>query len=198
MKMRIDRRKIPPIIKRTSIPIISAGIGLCLIPSIVLGSGVALMNGQGGFWGTLLSIITNKMFYTAITSWFVAQGAKVVIFVIKNRRMDFRLFVGTGGMPSSHVAFVTSIAFIMGFEAGWTSPTFMLTLGLSIIIITDAVGVRRAAGRTAAALNRLVDDLYQTGEVKEERLKELLGHTPVEAIVGGIIGVGTTIAFYVR
>ena len=196
--MRINWSRIVPLIKLSSFPLITVMIGFYLIPSIILGNGEALEPTQAGVWGAFLSVITNKMFYTVIASWFVAQGSKVVIFVIKNRRMDFRLFVGTGGMPSSHVAFVTSIAAVIGFETGWTSPTFMMMLGLSVIIITDAVGMRRAAGRTAAALNRIVDDIYKTGEVKEERLKELLGHTPVEAIVGGIIGVSTAIITYAR
>ena len=195
--MKSNRKRMSWVIKIILLPIILIVIGLYLAPSALMGD-----EGPGAeakrSWGTLLSVITNRMVYTAVTSWLVAQGTKIIIFVIKNRRMDFRLFVGTGGMPSSHVAFVTSLAAIMGFETGWTSPTFILMLGLSFIFITDAVGVRRAAGRTAAALNRLVDDLSQTGEIREERLKELLGHTPVEAIVGGIMGVATTMAFYAR
>lgn len=142
-------------------------------------------------------IINAKIFYVTTIGWAVAQSLKVLIYYIRQHRIDFRLFVGTGGMPSSHSAFVSTMATSIGFTAGWDSPVFLLALGLAVIIMSDAAGVRRAAGQQAKILNAIMDDLYSSKPVPQKRLKELLGHTPVQVFVGAFLGIGVAILFYV-
>ena len=138
----------------------------------------------------------SKILYSTSTAWAVAQGLKVLIYYIRYHKIDFRLFVGTGGMPSSHSAFVSCLAAAIGFETHWNSPVFYLALGMAIIIMSDAAGVRRAAGQQAKILNAILDDLYSARPVGQQRLKELLGHTPVQVFVGAILGVLVAFAFY--
>ncbi|MGQ9629586.1 MAG: divergent PAP2 family protein [bacterium] len=140
-------------------------------------------------------IITSRIFYTMISSWLIASVIKMWLYSLRYHKINFKLLVETGGMPSSHTAFVVGLAASVGFEAGWSSPAFLAMLGLAIIVISDAVGVRRAVGKQAEILNQMVDELYETGSITEGRLKELLGHTPIEAIVGGLIGLGTALMF---
>ena len=126
-----------------------------------------------------------------ISAVIVAQIAKFFVHLIWKRKVDLRLFTTTGGMPSSHTAGVialsTSIALIDGFD----SLAFAISLGFSLVIMQDAAGLRRAAGKTAATLNRLVDEFVQKNqEVKPyAALKELLGHTPLEVFCGMILGI---------
>jgi acid phosphatase family membrane protein YuiD len=145
----------------------------------------------------LHQIVNAKIFYVTTIGWAVAQSLKVLIFYIRQHRIDFRLFVGTGGMPSSHSAFVSTMAASIGFTAGWDSPVFLLALGLAVIIMSDAAGVRRAAGQQAKILNAIIDDLYSSKPVPPKRLKELLGHTPVQVLVGALLGIGVAVLFYV-
>ena len=141
-------------------------------------------------------IISAKIFYSTATAWAVAQGLKVLIYYVRHRKLNFRLFVGTGGMPSSHSAFVSCMATTIGLEAGWTSPVFLLALGVAIVIMFDAASVRRAAGLQAKILNEIMDDLYSSKPVPPKKLKELLGHTPFQVIVGAFIGIGVGLLFY--
>jgi len=134
--------------------------------------------------------VANKIFITTFSAWAFAQTLKVVLHFISHRRIDFRLLVGTGGMPSSHTAFVSALATSIGLACGWNSPLYLVTLGFTIVVITDAVGVRRAAGKQARLLNRMIDEMYkQEDEDFPERLKELLGHTPIEAAAGILLGI---------
>lgn len=134
-------------------------------------------------------IVTTKIFYVTFFTWFVAQTLKVLFFYAAKKKFDFRLFVGTGGMPSSHTAAVTALAMCIGLTTGWSSPIFMVALCFCIVVISDAMGVRHAAGKQAVILNKIMDEMW-TNEFKyEKRLKEWLGHTPMEAIAGLIIGI---------
>ena len=144
----------------------------------------------------LHQIVDAKIFYVTTIGWAVAQGLKVLIYFIRHHKIDFRLFVGTGGMPSSHSAFVSTMATSIGFTAGWDSPVFLLALGLAVIIMSDAAGVRRAAGQQAKILNGIIDDLYSSKPVPPKRLKELLGHTPVQVFVGALLGIVIAMFFY--
>ncbi len=131
-----------------------------------------------------------------VLGWFVAQGLKVLIYWYRHHKIDFRLFVGTGGMPSSHSSFVSSLSAAIGLEAGWNSPAFILSLGMALVIMSDAAGVRRAAGQQAQILNQILDDLNRSKPFPHTRLKELLGHTPVQVFVGAFIGI--VVAFLVH
>lgn len=139
---------------------------------------------------------TFKILYVTSLAWAVAQGLKVLIYYVRNRKFNFRLFVGTGGMPSSHSAYVCSLATALGIETGWDSPVFLLSVGMAIVIMTDAAGVRRAAGQQAKILNEIMEDLNRSKPVPQQRLKELLGHTPVQVIVGAFLGIAIAAVFY--
>jgi len=127
----------------------------------------------------------------ALVSWAVAQGSKVLIEVLSYRKVDLKRFVGSGGMPSSHSAFVMALSTGIGKLEGWESPLFAIALSFAFVVMYDAAGVRRAAGKQAEILNIIIKDVIEHKVLKEERLKELIGHTRIEVIIGGIIGVIT-------
>lgn len=137
----------------------------------------------------------NKIFVTVLAAWLIAQGAKVFLGVITEKRFNFRWFVDTGGMPSSHAATVSALATAIGLNYGIKHPLFAVTLVFAWIILMDAQGFRRSAGKQAEILNMVLDDIYWKKKVREERLKELLGHTPVEVFMGAIIGILVAIIF---
>ena len=124
-----------------------------------------------------------------IVAWAIAQVAKVAYRSVQQRRLDLRVLAEMGGMPSSHTAMVAALTTAVGRINGVTSPLFAIALIFSLVVAYDAAGVRRAAGRQAAVLNRLVEDLVAQRGIQEERLRELLGHTPVEVLVGVALGV---------
>ena len=142
----------------------------------------------------LADLLGNPTLEIALVAWLLAQSLKVFHTLITERRLNFRRFVGAGGMPSSHSAFVTSLATGVGLHTGWDSPVTALACVFAMIVMYDAAGVRRAAGKQAQILNQIVDDLYHGGRVREDRLKELLGHTPVEVFAGAILGILVAIA----
>ena len=124
-----------------------------------------------------------------LVAWAIAQAAKVILTSVRQKRLNLRVLAETGGMPSSHAAIVMGLTAAIGKHAGVTTPQFAIALIFSFVVMYDAAGLRRAAGRQAAVLNRLVEDLVNMRGVQEQRLRELLGHTPVEVLVGGVIGV---------
>jgi len=130
---------------------------------------------------------------TTLSAWVVAQVIKVSIGVIREKRFDFRWFVGTGGMPSSHAAGASCLATAVGLKYGFDGVYFALAASFAIVVMFDAQGVRRATGRQARILNKITEDIYWQGKINENRLRELVGHTPVEVIVGFLLGV--TIGF---
>ena len=130
-----------------------------------------------------------------IVAWVLAQGFKVLNYYFKHHKINFRLFVGTGGMPSSHSSFVTSLATAIGFESGFDSSVFYLAMGMALIIMSDAAGVRRAVGQQATILNEMMDDLYQDKPIPPTRVKELLGHTPTQVFAGAFWG-SVAVLFY--
>lgn len=141
-------------------------------------------------------IIKNKIFMTTLSAWVIAQSIKVGIGVIREKKFDFRWFVGTGGMPSAHAAGASCLGTAIGFEYGFDSIYFALAAAFAIVVMFDAQGVRRAAGKQARILNKITEDIYWQGRIPESRLRELIGHTPVEVIVGFLLG--TVIAILTR
>lgn len=120
---------------------------------------------------------------------FFAQVIKFFIFTIKSKKINFKIFTTTGGMPSSHSAGVMGLATSVGLIERWDSIVFAIAIGFALITMYDAAGVRRAAGKTAACLNRMMDDFYKHDvQALGGKLKELLGHTPLEVIMGAIFG----------
>ncbi|MEW6075004.1 MAG: divergent PAP2 family protein [Candidatus Omnitrophota bacterium] len=140
--------------------------------------------------------IHNKIFITTLLSWFIAQCIKVGIGIIRFRKFDFRWFVGTGGMPSSHSAGASCLAAAVGFQYGFDSVFFALAASFTIVVMFDAQGVRRAAGKQARILNRIMEDIYWQKRIEDNRLRELIGHTPIEVIAGFLLGIG--IAYLAR
>jgi acid phosphatase family membrane protein YuiD len=124
-----------------------------------------------------------------VTAWLIAQVIKVMEDSLRHRRFDLRRLASAGGMPSSHTALVLSLTTVIGSKRGLNSPEFAISAIFSVVVMYDATGVRRAAGRQAAVLNRIIDDLFHREGIREERLRELLGHTPVEVIAGALLGI---------
>lgn len=134
-------------------------------------------------------IFYNKVFMVALVAWAVAQTSKVIILLITTKKLDFGRLVGSGGMPSSHSAFVTSLSTGIGLIYGWESPVFAVALAFSLVVMYDAAGVRRSAGKQAEILNIIIIEVIEHKGLKEERLKELIGHTPIEVFAGAILGI---------
>ena len=125
-----------------------------------------------------------------VASAFFAQVIKFILFTIKTRRVNFKIFSTTGGMPSSHSAGVMGLSTIVGIIQGFDSALFAVSLGFSLIIMYDAAGLRRAAGKTEACLHKMMDDFYHHDmQAAGGKLKELLGHTPLEVFVGAVFGI---------
>jgi len=124
-----------------------------------------------------------------LVAWTIAQTAKVLIYSIREHRLNLRVLAVTGGMPSSHSAIVMGMTTAVGKYAGITSAPFAIALIFSFVVMYDAAGVRRAAGRQAAVLNRVVQDLVHMRGMQEAELRELLGHTPVEVLIGAVLGI---------
>ena len=127
---------------------------------------------------------------TCILAWFIAQLLKVIFTVIKDRKIDFTRFVGSGGFPSSHSSLVTSLSTAVGLIDGFDSTGFAVTVVLALVVMYDAAGVRRAAGQQASILNKIVEEWEHADFAKtDKRLKELLGHTPKEVFAGAVLGI---------
>lgn len=144
----------------------------------------------------LSQIFKNRVLITAVLAWFIAQALKVTLGIIKEKRFDFRWFIGPGGMPSSHAAGATALAFSVGLNYGFNSAVFALAATFAVVVMFDAQGVRRATGKQAQILNKVMEDIYWRGKTKEDRLRELIGHTPIEVIIGMILGI--IVAFLIR
>ncbi len=136
-----------------------------------------------------IQFIQNKYIYIPILLWFCIQLFKLLYDLFKTKKFNFKRILGAGGMPSSHSAVVTSLATLIGKYEGADTPLFALSFIVAFIVMYDACGVRRAAGKQAALLNKLVDTPGLTGVQVSEKLVEVLGHTPVQVIVGALIGV---------
>ena len=148
----------------------------------------------------LKQTIANKgyeVILCGLASAFFAQIVKFMLFTLKNRKINFKIFTTTGGMPSAHSAGVMGLSTTIGIIQGFDSILFSAALGFSLIIMYDAAGVRRAAGKTAASLNRMMEDFYHHDlQAVGGKLKELLGHTPLEVFVGATFGVLFAFAFH--
>ena len=134
-------------------------------------------------------LLQNSVLWISVIAWFIAQTLKVILTLLAKRRFDIKRFVGSGGMPSSHSAFVVSMATSIGQVHGYNSVSFALSTAFALVVMYDAAGVRRAAGRQEAVLNDIIDMLQAKKGLSEKKLKELIGHTPIEVIVGAVLGI---------
>jgi acid phosphatase family membrane protein YuiD len=132
---------------------------------------------------------TNPILYRTCLAWLVAQGSKVILAWIKAGRFSWERVTGAGGMPSTHSAVVSSLAAGVIRVTGFRSPYTAITVVFALIVMYDATGVRQAAGKQAEALNKMIGHFMLHGHIGEEPLKELLGHTRVEVLVGALVGI---------
>lgn len=138
-----------------------------------------------------------EVIFCGILSAFIAQGLKLFTFAFVNKKFDFKIFTTTGGMPSSHSAGVMAVTTSVGLIQGFDSLIFAVALTYALVTTYDAAGIRRAAGKQAECLNRIMDDFYKHDVTAiGGRLKELLGHTPFEVFVGSALGI--VLALYIH
>lgn len=137
----------------------------------------------------LEALVTNKYIYIPLLVWFFIQLFKVIWDLVETKKFNFKRILGAGGMPSSHSAVVMCLSVMVGKEYGFGSSVFALALIFAIVVMYDAAGVRRAAGKQAALLNKIVDTPGLSLPQVQERLVEVLGHTPTQVFIGAIIGI---------
>ena len=146
----------------------------------------------------LLELITNPFLLTSLSSWFAAQVLKTIIHTIETKKLDFERLVGDGGMPSGHSATVTSLSAFCGLHFGFGSFQFAVTAILAIIVCHDAMGVRLETGKQAEVINELTKtiELLSSKEWTQEKLKEFVGHTPIQVLAGILLGIVNAIVMY--
>jgi hypothetical protein len=135
-----------------------------------------------------LEVFNNPILGITLLAPFIAQLIKLPLDFILTRRWNWSLILEPGGMPSSHSALITAAAHSIGLWVGFASPLYALAFGLCIIVIYDATGIRRQAGMHAEIINRMIQDLASGHPLKSQELREVLGHTPLEALAGVFIG----------
>ena len=146
----------------------------------------------------LTGILRNPVLIGALIAWSLSQGSNLPIEYLRFRRWNWSLLLSTGGMPSSPTTLVTAIAHGTGMVQGFDSPAFAIAVALAMVVMYDATGIRRQAGLHAEMINAMVQDLMEGHPLKQEKLAEVLGHSPAEAFVGLILGlVASTITVLV-
>jgi len=140
-------------------------------------------------------IITNKVLIIPICSWAIAQLLKVIVLLIQKKRLDIHYFVISGGMPSSHSALVSALATAVAWTEGLGSVVFGISAIFALIIMYDAAGIRQSVGQQTVVLNRILQELRTRRPVAElgRDLRELVGHTPFQVIIGGSLGVAVAV-----
>lgn len=131
----------------------------------------------------------------AATAWFIAQAIKMILSFIENKQIDWSLATASGGMPSSHTAFVIAATTMIGKTEGMESSMFALAVVLSIVVMYDAMNVRRAVGHMGQTLNQIINNINKSGKVNVENVKEILGHSPLQVLAGLVLGLVVGMAF---
>lgn len=142
---------------------------------------------------TIQQLMSNHILMIALLSWFFAQVFKVILTLINEKRLDLSKFIASGGMPSSHSSFTTALAIGVGQTHGYNSSLFAVAAVFSFVVMYDAANVRLEAGKQAALLNRIIDVMQDPNVTLDERLKELLGHTPIQVAAGALLGIATAL-----
>jgi uncharacterized protein len=155
-----------------------------------------VVNQAAPFINDISQILDNRILLVAIAACLIAQVLKLTIDTIQNGKLSVKVLTTTGGMPSAHSALVTALATGVGQSLGWQSAEFAIATIFAIVVMYDAAGVRQAAGKQARILNQIIDELFSDNhKFNEEKLKELLGHTPVQVIAGSVLGIAITWLF---
>jgi uncharacterized protein len=145
----------------------------------------------------LQQIVVNPVLFISLFAWGLAQFIKVPVEYILYRRLNWALWFSSGGMPSSHSALVTSAMLSVGLFYGFDTPIFALSVAMAMIVVYDAAGVRREAGRHAEKINIVINEFFSGHPISEKQLKEVIGHTPAQVLAGIIMGLGIAILFYI-
>ena len=144
----------------------------------------------------IVELLQNQALWCAVAAWFIAQALKIPTYWLVEKKLDLGRFFGSGGMPSSHTAFVTSLAIMVGATLGFDSACFAIAVILAAIVMYDASGVRHETGVQGQVLNEIVRKVFVDGQpITDVELKELVGHTKVEVAGGFVVGVLTALAF---
>jgi acid phosphatase family membrane protein YuiD len=141
-------------------------------------------------------IFQNHVLLTGLASWILAQVLKIPFDLFQSRHWNWALFFAAGGMPSSHSALVTSTAIAVGLHYGFDNPVFGVATAIAMIVVYDATGIRRQAGMQAQKINILVEELLQGHPISQEHLREVLGHTPLEALGGVLLGITVAVGLW--
>jgi acid phosphatase family membrane protein YuiD len=141
-------------------------------------------------------LLQNHILWTGMAGWFLAQVIKVPIDSIREHRWNWALIFAAGGMPSSHSCLVTSTAMAVGLHIGFDSPLFAVAVALAMVVVYDATGVRRQAGMQAQKINILVEELLKGHPVNDQTLREVIGHTPLEALGGVLLGLVVAVGLW--
>jgi uncharacterized protein len=144
----------------------------------------------------LAGILQNHVLLTGLIGWILAQALKIPVDLFQSRHWNWALFLAAGGMPSSHSALVTSTAMAVGLHYGFDNPLFGVATAMAMIVVYDATGIRRQAGMQAQKINILVEELLQGHPISQEHLREVLGHTPLEALGGVLLGLGVAVGLW--
>ena len=143
---------------------------------------------------TINDLLCNQVLVCSVVSYFAAQILKIFTTLYKEKVLDFRLIFSSGGMPSSHSSTVCALAFSIARVYGVGNPLFAICVVLSGVVMYDATGVRREAGKHAKMLNQIVGDLFSgNSEYAQSALKELIGHTPLQVMCGAITGIAVAL-----
>lgn len=142
------------------------------------------------------ALLNNFTFMAVTISWFIAQSLKIILYRISDGKWNIWHFFEAGGMPSAHSASVTALTLGIALTQGFNSPLFSISAVFALIVMYDATGVRRAAGKQAEMLNKIVDDIYSNGKIRIEKLKEILGHDPIEVCAGACLAIVLTLLTY--
>lgn len=126
--------------------------------------------------------------FKPLFAWFLAQVLKICSDLFKTRKVNLKRIIGSGGMPSSHAALTVALTTSLGKDFGLNDPLVVTAFIFTLVVLYDAAGVRRAVGRQAVVLNKIIEELMQTKQITEKRLKELLGHTPLQVLIGILLG----------
>jgi acid phosphatase family membrane protein YuiD len=140
-----------------------------------------------------MELLQNNVLWCVAVAWFIAQFSKPFVQYLRTREWAWSWFFSAGGMPSTHSAIITAATTALGMELGFASPEFALSFAICMVVLYDAAGVRRQAGEHARVINAIIDDFSHGHPLKEENLKELLGHTPGEVIIGVLVGVSVAV-----
>ena len=147
----------------------------------------------------LNQLLTNRILLAGLIGWGSAQILKTITFLVVNKKFEIERLFGDGGMPSGHSATVTAVALSTGLECGFDSPVFAVAMIMAIVVMHDASGVRLETGKQAKAINDMMEFMQKIGGTRltnEEKLKEFVGHTPLQVVMGGVLGVIVAILFH--